>query len=337
MNITPHTASLPVATVVNQATEGLRRDNNQREIITQVTATNSSAAEKGVASDKDRARTPSQASEEFDFVSLKKQAEEAVTAISDQRNSQGEQQGDEQRESEHHTSAEHSESDHQHNDESTRQEQADLKVIDTLKQRDLEVRAHERAHASTGGSLTGAPSYTFEVGPDGKKYAVGGEVSVDLSTVAGDPQATITKMKKVHAAALAPVNPSGQDIRVAASATQKILEAQSELLAETSGIDTTESAAASRSQNNRSTLATQENKNQDDINSFDTFIGETLSAQESVIANAQPSKQTLHSDTEPSNIQSPDVLKRASRVESFYFTVSQGYERPDNFQFELTA
>jgi len=72
MNITPHTASLPLATVVNPPTEGLRRENHQREIITQVTATHPSVAEKGVASEKDRARTPAQTNEEVDFANLKK-------------------------------------------------------------------------------------------------------------------------------------------------------------------------------------------------------------------------------------------------------------------------
>ena len=57
-------------------------------------------------------------------------------------------------------------------------------------------------------------------------------MSVDLSSVAGDPHATITKMQKVHAAALAPINPSTQDTRVAASASRIILQAQSEILAQ---------------------------------------------------------------------------------------------------------
>ena len=51
-------------------------------------------------------------------------------------------------------------------------------------------------------------------------------MSVDLSAVDGNPQATIAKMQKVHAAALAPANPSIQDTRVAASAARTILQAQ---------------------------------------------------------------------------------------------------------------
>ena len=75
--------------------------------------------------------------------------------------------------------------------------------------------------------MTGAPTYSYEVGPDGKKYAVAGEVSVNLTPVEGDPQATIVKMQKVYNAALAPVNPSIQDTRVANIAAQLIAKAQS--------------------------------------------------------------------------------------------------------------
>ncbi|MEL7393699.1 MAG: putative metalloprotease CJM1_0395 family protein, partial [Pseudomonadota bacterium] len=38
--------------------------------------------------------------------------------------------------------------------------------VDELKARDREVRAHEQAHAAVGGQYAGAPSYTFQTGPD---------------------------------------------------------------------------------------------------------------------------------------------------------------------------
>jgi len=95
MNITPHSANLPLATVVNPPTEGLRRDNHQREIITQVSAINPSVAEKGVASDKERARTPAQTNEQVDFANLRKQAEYAASSISEQKNQgDGQHQGE---------------------------------------------------------------------------------------------------------------------------------------------------------------------------------------------------------------------------------------------------
>ncbi|GAA3573673.1 MAG: hypothetical protein MI794_08625 [Pseudomonadales bacterium] len=106
--------------------------------------------------------------------------------------------------------------------------EAELKELTKLKARDREVRAHETAHQSVGGQYAGAPSYTYQRGPDGAQYAVGGEVSIDIAPVEGDPQATIDKMRIVRAAALAPAEPSSQDRTVAAEATQILLQAQVE-------------------------------------------------------------------------------------------------------------
>ena len=122
----------------------------------------------------------------------------------------------------------------QASDERLEQEQLDqdLALIRELAARDREVRAHEQAHNSVGGEYAGAAEYTYEVGPDGKRYAVGGEVSIDVSKVPGDPEATIEKADQVRRAALAPAEPSAQDLRVAALASQIELEAQSELRAQ---------------------------------------------------------------------------------------------------------
>jgi len=96
--------------------------------------------------------------------------------------------------------------------------QVDQKAIRNLAATDRRVRAHEQAHASVGGSLAGAPSFTFTTGPNGVRYAVGGEVSIDTSGVPGNPQATLKKAEQVARAALAPADPSSTDQRVAASA-----------------------------------------------------------------------------------------------------------------------
>jgi len=105
-------------------------------------------------------------------------------------------------------------------------------AVARLKERDREVRAHENAHASAGGGYAGAPSYEFTRGPDGVQYAVGGQVDIDVSEVAGDPRATIAKLEVVRSAALAPARPSGQDRAVAAAAAAKTQEARAELAAE---------------------------------------------------------------------------------------------------------
>lgn len=101
--------------------------------------------------------------------------------------------------------------------------------IEELTQRDREVRAHEAAHASAGGALAGAPQLSFTTGPNGKRYAVAGEVAIDTSVVTNDPQATINKMAQVRKAALAPANPSQQDLKVASMASQLANQALVEL------------------------------------------------------------------------------------------------------------
>lgn len=109
---------------------------------------------------------------------------------------------------------------------------ADKEEVQRLKNRDAEVRAHEQAHAAAGGSHAGSPSYEFETGPDGRRYAVGGEVSIDTSEVAGDPKASIAKMQQVVRAATAPADPSGQDRKVAAKARAKMAKLQAEMTQE---------------------------------------------------------------------------------------------------------
>ncbi len=101
--------------------------------------------------------------------------------------------------------------------------------VEQLKRRDREVKAHEQAHQAAGGAYAGAPKYEYETGPDDRRYAVGGEVSIDASPVAGDPEATIRKMEVVRKAALAPQEPSVQDQRVAQKASVQEAQARREL------------------------------------------------------------------------------------------------------------
>lgn len=105
--------------------------------------------------------------------------------------------------------------------------------VNELKARDAEVKAHEAAHmAAGGGHVRGGASYSYQTGPDGHRYAVGGEVSIDTSAVKDNPSATIQKMQAVRSAALAPATPSGQDRAVAAAATAAANQARQALRAE---------------------------------------------------------------------------------------------------------
>jgi hypothetical protein len=101
----------------------------------------------------------------------------------------------------------------------------ELTAVDKLQERDLEVKQHEAEHMSVGGGLVrGGMRLEYSTGPDGVQYAVGGEVSIDMST-GSTPEETASKMSQVKAAALAPSEPSGQDLAVAAQATQIEMDA----------------------------------------------------------------------------------------------------------------
>ncbi len=107
----------------------------------------------------------------------------------------------------------------------TPQQQQD---VNRLKATDREVRNHEQAHMAAGAGLTGGASLQFTRGPDGRQYAVAGEVSINLS--AGQtPEETVERARQIQAAALAPVDPSPQDRAVAAAAAMMASQARAEM------------------------------------------------------------------------------------------------------------
>lgn len=113
--------------------------------------------------------------------------------------------------------------------------EAERAEVQRLQKRDAEVKAHERAHMSAGAGLVrGGATYEYVRGPDGQRYAVGGEVQIDTSPE-NDPQATILKMQRVKRAALAPAEPSGTDRAVAAQAGRLEAEARARLREERIG------------------------------------------------------------------------------------------------------
>jgi len=79
--------------------------------------------------------------------------------------------------------------------------------------------------AAAGAYAAGGPSYTTEQGPDGRSYAIGGEVPIDMSAER-TPEATLRKAQTVAAAAMAPADPSGADKAIAAAAAQMAESAQ---------------------------------------------------------------------------------------------------------------
>jgi len=115
-------------------------------------------------------------------------------------------------------------------EDSTQPTQQEQQQIQKLKTRDREVRAHEAAHVAAGAGLVrGGATFSYQRGPDGVQYAIGGEVKLDTSEVAGDPAATLQKAQQIRSAALAPAQPSATDRSIAAKAAQMAVEARAEI------------------------------------------------------------------------------------------------------------
>jgi hypothetical protein len=107
----------------------------------------------------------------------------------------------------------------------TPQQQAE---VQRLKAVDQKVRQHEAAHQAAGAGLTGAANFEYVRGPDGRQYAVSGDVSISTSR-ASTPEATLARARQIQAAALAPADPSPQDRAVAAAAALMANQAQAEI------------------------------------------------------------------------------------------------------------
>lgn len=107
--------------------------------------------------------------------------------------------------------------------------ESELRQVRQLAERDREVRAHEMAHVAAGaGLVTRGARYTYQTGPDGQRYAIGGEVGIDTSP-GRTPEESLAKAERIRAAALAPAEPSGQDRQVAAQAARMASDARMEI------------------------------------------------------------------------------------------------------------
>jgi len=108
----------------------------------------------------------------------------------------------------------------------TEQEKTEVRE---LQKTDRTVKMHEMAHMAAGGQYAGGATYTYENGPDGRQYAVGGEVSIDASKDR-NPEKTVQKMSQIKRAALAPADPSAADRAIAAKAAQMMAAARLEMI-----------------------------------------------------------------------------------------------------------
>ena len=212
--------SLPplIPTQLQPQVEAARTDNRRAELIPQARAGQASVAESEVGSQKEKSKA-GQASSNQTSQNSRETGQPAPTTLPDNRfvEATGEE-------------GQRKQQDPKQQEQQQRQEQQ----VQDLIERDQEVRTHEQAHQSAGGEYASSPTYQFTQGPDGKRYATGGEVQIDTSAVPGDPAATIAKMQQIRSAALAPAEPSAQDLAVARSAAASEAKARKELMAEQS-------------------------------------------------------------------------------------------------------
>jgi hypothetical protein len=104
-------------------------------------------------------------------------------------------------------------------------EQDFQRVLDKFKKADADIRSHEQAHATIG-HTTSPISYNYQQGPDGKMYAVGGHVRLDVS-LPEDPKAAMHKLDQIQKASTSVSEPSGADMSIATSANLNKLLLQS--------------------------------------------------------------------------------------------------------------
>jgi len=249
MNIAPSYPNL-VPLAQQPATEAARRYNVQRERIPQPAESASGKTDNRFDSSADTpqryiSNTQSSAADTYSVASVKNNSaknstettlptSETVTAASEQsrRNGQTSSQGDDAS-----------------SEEEKKKAQQEEKVVQDLKKRDAEVRTHEQAHKTAGGQYAGSPAFEMTKGPDGQSYATGGHVNIDVSAIPDDPQATLNKMMQIKSAALAPAEPSAQDLKVAAKADMVAAAARSELSQSATDSSETTKTAANTMQN----------------------------------------------------------------------------------------
>lgn len=285
MQITSYYPNVSINTA-NPATEQARREMLRREPVEPVRELEKGVAERPLSTDERQRNAPNNSSSGPLYDANGKETE-TQQAVSGEQGERGEREDSPER--------------RQQSDQEP-QQQAEQLEIRELQARDQEVRTHEQAHATVGGRYAGAPSYEYQQGPDGKRYAVGGEVQIDVAPVPGDPAATIQKMQQVKAAALAPAEPSAADRSVASAAQQRLIAAQAELIA---------SKAPQAQQAERSPAGTDNEQQDSEVPS---------AAGSDAAAIVVPQRERLELP--------PLMARRSQVIETFYQLATEPVQRP---------
>ncbi|MDY4859965.1 MAG: putative metalloprotease CJM1_0395 family protein, partial [Campylobacter sp.] len=179
------------------------------------------------------------------------------------------------------------------------------RIVSELQAADTNVRAHEAAHMAAGGGLTSPASYTYEQGPDNKMYAVAGEVGISTSQ-GNTSQESLNKAQTIRRAALAPADPSPQDLKVAAQAASMEMSARAQIMQE---------KMAQNSQNPNNSNET----SGDAVNSAENSTGNSnVNSTENSNTNSTENSNT--NSTENSNVNSTEN----SRIPSINHPSSKG-------------
>ncbi|MGN7476947.1 putative metalloprotease CJM1_0395 family protein [Solibacillus silvestris] len=93
---------------------------------------------------------------------------------------------------------------------------ADAAARKDVQQAEKEVIARDNVHAA------GATTYTHVTAPDNQRYISSGEAAVQIPSANDASDETLELLEKVRQAALAPAEPSPQDLRIAESASAQI-------------------------------------------------------------------------------------------------------------------
>ncbi|MDM7862057.1 putative metalloprotease CJM1_0395 family protein [Alteromonas sp. ASW11-36] len=322
MNIVTPIPTGIVFTNTNLNTESARRENLARETIPQTSANENSEAKAGLGSESDRLRNPGQPASPLVYERPQPNQNPTAQIFGDNSNANPDNAN---QESAGRESAEQRQQE--------QQEQAEQLEIQQLQQRDQEVRSHEQAHASVGGQYAGLPVYEYETGPDGKRYAVGGEVSIDIGEEI-TPDETLRKMLQVKAAALAPAEPSPQDLRVASEASQRAFEARSELNEQRA--EELQQAVEQRRSGESSTPGVEpEIPDLDDIvDAIDITIPERSLDANGLGASAAVEKEQLNENPETAQLQQSEaILQRVNVIQNTY----QNIATPTALNFSATA
>lgn len=208
------------------------------------------------------------------------------------------------------------------NASSDEQLKAEREQIQELAARDREVRAHEQAHASVAGQYARGTSYTYQRGPDGVSYAVGGEVQIDTSPIPGDPEATLRKAQQIRRAANAPAEPSSQDARVAAQAAQMEQQARVELRQQ-QAIESEQQAAEVGAE---SRAAPADESPQADAQETEARLAEAEKEAEARKERLAEEEQRLQADQQRFEFEQRQLDQRQARAELFNETAKRNID-----------